>query len=61
MYAFSAALALNKLKTELKPPGQTQFIAQVGGELGWGAWGARPLLLSWQHLVKRRRAGMGHV
>lgn len=30
MYAFSAALALNKLKVELRPPGQTQFISQVG-------------------------------
>ncbi|KAL4420198.1 hypothetical protein ABPG77_011414 [Micractinium sp. CCAP 211/92] len=29
MYAFSVALALNKLKVELKPPGQTQFIAQL--------------------------------
>lgn len=30
MYAFSVALAVNELKTELKPIGQSYFIAQVG-------------------------------
>lgn len=31
MYAFSVALAANKMTTELKPPGQTDLIAQVRG------------------------------
>jgi len=34
MYAFSVALAMNKIATELKPPGQTHYIAQVGWRLG---------------------------
>ncbi len=34
MYAFSVALAMNKIATELKPPGQTHYIAQVGGWAG---------------------------
>lgn len=32
MYAFSVALAMNKISTELLPPGQTHFIAQVGAK-----------------------------
>ena len=31
MYAFSVALAANKMTTELKPPGLTDLIAQVRG------------------------------
>jgi len=31
MYAFSVALALNKIKVELHPAKESVFIAQVGG------------------------------
>lgn len=37
MYAFSVALTKNNLKVELKPTGQTPFIAQVGSAPGGGA------------------------
>lgn len=53
MYAFSVALAMNTINTELKPPGQTAFIAQVGRR--WLGEVAHSACDSWQQAGRARR------